>query len=181
MLKTCNCNNILTYKKSVPSEIIEIGDILMLDPGTSYVKKAVADDIENMMLNSRLIIGVCIYSNNTDPIPFILDGGPSKDLDRELIDSGTSDYSIDTETIIIEGGLSDQNSREVVKIAYTGEYVVNICGYVDIGDQLCISEHPGKAKSKDFLDLEYFKARSIGKVVQFTNRPDQVKVLLDIE
>ena len=108
----------------------------------------------------------------------MLDGGSSEELDRELIDSGVSDS---IQTIIIESGTSDQNSREIIQVAYSGEQVVNICGFVDLGDRLCISSHPGKAKSKDYLDDEYFKARSIGKVIQFTNRKEQVKALIDIE
>ena len=38
-----------------------------------------------------------------------------------------------------------------------------------------------RAKSKDFLDREYFDMRSIGKVIKFTNVQDQVIALLDIE
>lgn len=178
MIDTCACNNTMTYKKAIPSEIIELGDIVMLDPGTNYIKRAVANDFGDLMINSRLIVGVCVKSNNTAPIPDMLDGGPSEELDRELIDSGVSDS---IQTIIIESGTSDQNSREIIQVAYSGEQVVNICGFVDLGDRLCISSHPGKAKSKDYLDDEYFKARSIGKVIQFTNKKEQVKALIDIE
>lgn len=178
MLKSCNCNHIMTYRKSDPSEIIEVGDIIMLDPDTSYVKRAEANDYDDLMVNSRLIIGVCVTSNNTDPIPLFLDGGPSLELDREEIDSGTSDKP---QTIMIISGDSNINKREIIQIAYMGEQMVNICGYVDLGDKLTLSEHPGKAKSKDFLDEEFYVARSIGKVIKFTNNPKQVKVLLDIE
>lgn len=180
MIKSCNCNHIMTYRKSIPSEIIEVGDIIMLDPETSYVKRAEANDCDELMSNSRLIIGVCVTSNNTDPIPLFLDGGHAYDEDvrREEIDSGTSDKP---QTIMIIGGDSDINKREIIQIAYMGEQIVNICGYVDLGDKLTLSEHPGKAKSKDFLDEEFYMARSIGKVIKFTNNPKQVKVLLDIE
>lgn len=180
MLKTCNCNHIMTYRKSDPSEIIEVGDIIMLDPDTSYVKRAEANDYDDLMVNSRLIIGVCVTSNNTDPIPVFIDGGHAYDEDsvREELDSGTSDKP---QTIMIISGDSDINKREIIQIAYMGEQMVNICGYVDLGDKLTLSEHPGKAKSKDFLDEEFYVARSIGKVIKFTNNPKQVKVLLDIE
>lgn len=180
MLKSCNCNHIMTYRKSKPSEIIEVGDIIMLDPETQYVKRAEANDIDDLMVNSRLIIGICVTSNNTDPIPLVLDGGHAYDEDakREEIDSGTSDKP---QTIMIISGDSNINAREIIQIAYMGEQIVNICGYVDLGDKLTLSEHPGKAKSKDFLDEEFYVARSIGKVIKFTNNPKQVKVLLDIE
>lgn len=178
MIDTCSCNNTMTYKKAIPSEVIELGDLVMLDPGTNYIKRAVANDIPEMMINSRLIVGVCVKANNTDPVPEVMSGGSSDDLERIMIDSGISDS---IQTIIIESGTSDQNSREIVQIAYSGEHAVNICGFVDLGDRLCISSHPGKAKSKDYMDEEYFKARSIGKVIQFTNDPKRVKALIDIE
>ena len=180
MLKSCNCNHLITYRKSDPSEIIEVGDIIMLDPETSYVKRAEATDYDDLMVNSRLIIGVCVTSNNTDPIPLFLNGGHSYDegARREEIDSGTSDKP---QTIIIVSGDSNINKREIIQIAYMGEQMVNICGYVDLGDKLTLSDHPGKAKSKDFLDEEFYVARSIGKVIKFTNNPKQVKVFLYIE
>lgn len=178
MINSCNCNHILTYRKSDPFEIIEVGDVIMLDPETSYIKKAVVNTEEEMIYNSRLIVGICVTSNNTDPIPITIDCGNSKTFERELIDSGTSDS---IQTIIIISGDSNISKREIIQIAYTGEQIVNICGYVDIGDRLCISEDPGKAKSKDFLDENFYSARSIGKVIKFTNNPKQVKVLLDIE
>lgn len=178
MINTCGCNNVMTYKKAIPSEIIEFGDIVMLDPGTNYIKKAVYNDFNDMMINSRLVVGVCIKSDNTAAIPKLLDGGSSENIDRELIDGGLSDS---VQTIIIESGLSDQNSREIIQVAYAGEHLINICGYVSLGDKLCMSSHPGKAKSKDYLDDDYFEARSIGKVIQFTNNKYQVKALIDIE
>ena len=175
---TCSDRNILTYKKAIPSEVIEVGDIIMLDPGTSYVKRAVVEDFRDLRVNARLIVGVCVYSNNSEPIPIIIDGGKAKDINRELLDGGTSEA---IQTIIIKGGPSNQNAREIIQVAYMGEQLVNICGFVDLGDKLCISKHPGKAKSKDYLDSDYYKTRSIGKVIQFTNNKDQVRVLLDIE
>ena len=89
MLNSCTCNHIMTYRKSIPSEIIEIGDIIMLDPETSYVKRAEANDCDELMANSRLIIGVCVTSNNTDPLPIIIDGGHAYDeyCIREELDS----------------------------------------------------------------------------------------------
>ena len=114
MINSCSCNHIMTYRKSIPSEIIEVGDIIMLDPETSYVKRAEANDCDELMANSRLIIGVCVSSNNTDPIPLFLDGGHSYDEDakREEIDSGTSDKP---QTIMIIGGDSDINKREIIR------------------------------------------------------------------
>ena len=100
---------------------------------------------------------------------------------NSIIKEKVSITSDKPQTIIIESGDSDINKREIIQIAYMGEQMVNICGYVDLGDKLTLSDHPGKAKSKDFLDEEFYVARSIGKVIKFTNNPKQVKVLLDIE
>ena len=70
--------------------------------------------------------------------------------------------------------------REIVQIAYGGEVPVNICGFIQLGDRLTISEHAGRAKAIDYIDNDYFKSRSIGKVIKFISK-DQAKVLLDIE
>lgn len=177
----CNCDNIITYKKAIPSENIEIGDLIMLDPDTSFIKRACYENPEDIMINSRLIVGVCVNSNNSSPDVDIIDGGSSlKSLDefKELFNGGSSE---NVETIMIVGGGADQEAKSIIQVAYSGEQLVNICGYVDLGDKLCFSKHPGKAKSKDYIDEEYFNFRSIGKVIKFTNNKEQVKVLLDIE
>ena len=36
-----DCENIITYKKREPSEIIEVGDVIMIDPDNGYITKAV--------------------------------------------------------------------------------------------------------------------------------------------
>ena len=176
------CNEVLTYRKAIPSEIIIPGDVIMIDPNTGMIKRTEINDFNDYIINSRLIVGICIASDNSSALPEILDGGSAEDVERESIDGGTSDYSDENiQIILIEGGLSDQNSREIIKVEYGGTCLVNISGYVDIGDELCISSEPGKAKSKDYLNKEYFYSRSIGKVIKYTNNPNQVKVLLDIE
>lgn len=174
------CNHTMIYKKADASEIIQVGDILMLDPDTNYVTRAVADNKCAMTLNSRFVIGVCVKSDNASPIPIVIDGGEATEFDIERVEmDGGSSNSI--ETIIIESGNSEQNTRELVQIAYSGECVVNICGYVDLGDKLCISNHAGKAKAMDYLNNDYFSTRSIGKVIKFMNSMNQARVLLDIE
>lgn len=172
------CNEVLTYRKSVPSEVIEVGDIIMLDPNTSCITRAVVEDRHGFALNSKLVIGVCVWSSNSGPVPVIIDGGTAEDEEKKEITGGLSDS---IQTIIIEGGEGQQFSREIIRIAYTGRQLVNVCGYVNIGDKLCISETPGRAKSKDFLDEEYYYSRTIGKVIKFTNNNKQVIALLDIE
>ena len=169
--------DILTYRKKIPTENINIGDIIMLDPSTGYIQKAVLEYPHEYSINSSLVIGVCTDSNNTVPPTIIIDGGKSNTSDRQEINSD----SLNTQTIIIYGGNSEQNVREIIQVAYTGEQMVNLCGPVHIGDRLCISNQPGKAMSKDYLGQEFYDLRSIGKVIRLDKQNKQAKVLLDIE
>lgn len=172
-----DCQNIVTYKKVHPEEIITVGDVIMIDADSGYVTKAVTESITDMPINTRLTVGVCTYANNYSPYPIIIDGGKATGIDRIELSS----TSADEELIFIDGGPSTQNQRELIKVAYMGEQIVNICGFVDIGDRLCISKHAGKAKAIDYIDNHYFKERSIGKVIKKLKNAEQVKVLLDIE
>ena len=178
MIRNDVCKNLAVYHRLDVDEIIEVGDIVMLDPATNTVTKAVANDPEEFILNARLIVGVVVFSDNYSKVPLILDGGRASTTEFEEIDCGTSE--VKPEYILIEGGTAEQNMRELVQIAYGGEVPVNICGFVELGDRLTISEHAGKAKAIDYIDNDYFKLRSIGKVVKFISK-DQAKVLLDIE
>ena len=173
-----SCEQIVTYKKADASEIIEVGDIVMIDPDSALITRAVLDDDNAMAMNARLVVGVCIYSNNTASLRQVLNGGKSRTVAKQVLNGGNA-KSI--QTIIIAGGDSSQNAREIIQVAYAGEYPVNVCGYVDLGDRLCISSHAGKAKAIDYADNDYFRARSIGKVIKFMSNRAQVKVLLDIE
>lgn len=182
MGNSCSCKSIAVYKKTDPNEIINKGDVIMLDVESATVKKAVSNDFKDMMLNTRLVVGVCVESNNSEKMLDIVDGGMSDNEEAELLDGGTS-FRDETEyeIIVIEGADATQSKRELIKVAYSGQQLVNICGYVDIGDKLCISEHAGKAKSLNYFEKGYFGLRSIGKVIKYTNSENQVKVLLDIE
>lgn len=172
------CDNVVTYKKADASEIILVGDIVMLDPDNALITRAIADEQGNFALNARLVVGVCIESNNAASLRMVIDGGKAKAQKRVMLNGGTSEK---VQTILIDGGKSSQSPREIIKVAYAGEYPVNICGYVDLGDRLCISTQPGKAKAIDYVDNDYFKSRSIGKVIKFMSNRTQAKVLLDIE
>jgi len=172
------CKNLAVYHKLDVDEVIEIGDIVMLDPETNTVTRAVANDISELIINARLILGVVVFSDNYSKVPLVIDGGRASTIEFEEMDCGTSEAK--PEFILIEGGTAEQNMRELVQIAYGGEVPVNICGYVQLGDRLTISDHAGKAKAIDYIDNDYFISRSIGKVVKFISKT-QAKVLLDIE
>lgn len=172
------CNHIVTYKKARAEEIIDIGDIVMLDPSTNAITKAVVNSPHDLPINSRLIIGVVTQSDNISKIPLEIDCGNAKSIERKEINCGNSEDK--PEFIIIEGGTSKINARAYVKLAYTGEVNVNICGFVQLGDKLTLSNHPGKAKAINYMDKDYYESRSIGKVIKFVS-DKQVKVLLNIE
>ena len=178
MATTCPNDNLVVYRKANPSEIIEVGDVLMLDLESSLVTRAVVNDFKDRPINSRMVVGICVESNNSGTTPITIDGGYSDDIERIIIENNSE---VHTEVIIIDGGSSTQNKRELIKLAYSGEFPVNVCGYVDLGDKLTISNHPGKAKAIDYTNRDYFKARTIGKCIKYTNNANQVKVLLDIE
>ena len=172
-----NCEKIITYKKVFPEEVIAVGDVIMIDPESGYVTRAVAKTPEQMPISTRLTVGVCTYSNNSALPPIVINGGKAKKKDRIKLESRSDSEDI----ILLKGGNSKQSERELIKVAYIGEQVVNICGFVEIGDKLCICEHPGKAKAIDYIDDNYFKLRSIGKVVKKLKDEEKVVVLLDIE
>ena len=167
----------LTYKKVDAEEIITIGDVVMIDPENGYITRAVKGDKENAPINARMVIGVCISSNNVAKPNIVIDGGQSADTKRVELSSTSENVDL----IYLDGGNSAQNPRELIQVVYSGECLVNITGYVDLGDRLGISDDPGKAKAIDYTDRHYFIERSIGKVIKYTNTKDQVKVLLDIE
>lgn len=167
----------LTYKKVDAEEIITIGDVVMIDPKNGYITRAVKGDKENAPINARMVIGVCIDSNNVAKPNIVIDGGQSPDTERVELSSNSENVDL----IYLEGGNSEQNPRELIQVVYSGECLVNVTGYVDLGDRLGISNDPGKAKSIDYTDRHYFIERSIGKVIKYTNTKEQVKILLDIE
>ena len=177
----CACETV-TYKKAIPSEIINKGDLIMIDLNTGLITRAVLEEPYTVRTNTTLVIGVCVYSDNDTPETIIVNGGKSKSTERLILNGGNAS---DIQTIIMNGGNSQQNTKEVIQVAYTGQHMVNLYNQTEIGDRLCISNQPGKAMSIDYLDyLDHGKARirSIGKIIRYLNEEKtQAKVLLDIE
>lgn len=163
-------SNTIKMLKTNCEEIIEIGDVIMLDTSTLKVTKAVLNDCNELQFNSRMVVGVCSDSNNTAPLPGYLNGGPAKDVKQEV-----------PPLELIHGGGAKEKARQLIRVSHDGEHIVNVCEPVELGDRLTISKAAGKAKSKDFLDNEYYGSRSIGKVIRYTADKTKVKVLLDVE
>lgn len=175
---SCGCDT-MTFRKAIPSETIEKGDLLMLDIESGYIKRAVLEKPYEQSVNTKLVVGVCVGSDNESAFIKKIDGGSSLFTNRKTLNGGTSES---IQTIIVYGGDSTLGTREIVQVAYLGEVCVNIYGRTRIGDRLCISRKPGKAKSIDELDDFGEGMRSIGKVISFLNKEKtQAKVLLNIE
>lgn len=163
------------YRKVNPSEVIDVGDILMISPENQRVTKAIRD---GHGINERLVIGVVTKSDNTTPMPILIDGGFSKDVDRAIIGNGNSEICI----LSIDGGNSELNSREYVDIISSGTTKVGIDDkIVHIGDKLTISRFTaGKAERRKISNTDPSGGRSIGKVI--TNLEEgYVETLLNIE
>lgn len=174
---SCNCNNVLTYKKAIPEEVINIGDIIMLDVESGMIKRAVLEPHCEYSINSKLVVGICVGSDNDSKQPIIIDGGTSTDESRVIMDGGDS---TDIERIEIIGGSSEQPTSTIIQVAYGGIQDVNTTGFIKIGNQLCISPKPGKAQSKDFYGREFYNIRSIGRVIKIPEK-DKATIILDIE
>ena len=126
-------NDTMVYRKVDPTEIINIGDVIMIDPYSGYITKAGKGDKNACPINNRLVIGVCVNSNNYAMFNIEINGGSSfDDIEREELSSTSGD----TELIYIDGGTSEQNQREIIEVAYSGEVPVNIIGFVEIGDRI---------------------------------------------
>ena len=163
------------YRKVNPSEVIDVGDILMISPENQRVTKAIRD---RHGINERLVIGVVTKSDNTTPMPILIDGGFSKDVGRAIIGNGNSEICI----LSIDGGNSELNSREYVDIISSGTTKVGIDDkIVHIGDKLTISRFTeGKAERRKISNTDPSGGRSIGKVI--TNLEEgYVETLLNIE
>lgn len=172
-------SKILTLRKSNPLEIINVGDIIQINPDDGLIKKAIQEKIFEDNINTRLVIGICIATDNETPLNLIIDGGMSKTLDRILLDGGMSDT---IQTIIIEGGDSTTNPRQIIQVAYDGEQIVNMCGPFDKKDFICISGVAGKGKSIKYIDIKFRDGlRKIGKVTEVIEECKQAKVKLNIE
>lgn len=165
----------IKYKKVNPSEFIDIGDILMVSPKNQRVTKAIRD---RHGINERLVVGVVTKSDNTTPMPILVDGGLSKSTERVIICGGNSKISI----IPLIGGSSKSNPREFVEIETNGIETVGIDDKrVAIGDKLTISRFTaGKAERRKISNTNPSGGRSIGKVINKIDK-EHVNVLLNIE
>lgn len=169
----------IIYKKAVPTEVIEVGDIIQIDLSTGKVQKSILPDLFDMEINSKLMLGVCIESDNTTPLNIVLNGGTGKELKREVLDGGLSD---NTQTIILYNTNSSPNTREQITVAYSGQYIVNMDSNFKENDLICISKTPGKGKKLEFIDARMRNGiRTIGRVASIIEENKKALINLDIE
>lgn len=177
-----NNPNTIKLIKDNQYEIIDVGDVIMIDTDTHKVTKAVFNEPGELICNSRIVVGVCVQSDNESPVIEILDGGLADEEERpKILDGGYSDDRQTSEiTELFDGGTSQESSRKIIDIAYSGECIINTIGHVEVDDELCISPKAGKAKRKNYFDEEYFDIRSLGKVSECTE-DNKIKIILNIE
>ena len=111
-------------------------------------------------------------------MPRIIDCYIAEDVDRTLLDLGTSETEGD---IIINCGDSSLNPREYITIETEGNVTLNKDKRpVKIGERVVMSFEEGKVTNGQYLDRDYLHSRHIGKVIKIIDE-NTVRVLLDIE
>lgn len=172
-------NTNLSYNKLNADEVFEVGDIVMLDANTGLVTRAVAKNTPEKLINSKLVIGVCLKENKPVDDTDSINGGTSDNTIEDVIQGGTASSSSEE---IIDGNNNETETSSAVEIGVTDHQLVNIAYPVKLGDKLVISNIPGKARSYNYLeDKSYLELRTIGKVIKLTENENQVIALLDIE
>ena len=166
------------YRKEDPSEIIEIGDLIQINPLTGLVTKA-----QEIFCSSRFVIGVCSNTDNESYIPIELNAGTTNDHKSDVneLESGTANIDNDSIMYEFEADSADISSREKVTVVQYGVVNVKTIGMVCLGDKLSVSHKPGYAISEKY-DRNFEKRRTFGKVIALDKIKDGIAtVLLDIE
>lgn len=165
----------VVYRKKDVTENIEIGDIIMISPENQRATRAVAD---KQGINNRLVVGICIESDNKSPIPRFLNGGSAKTSQTKIpVIDGNAKTSLK-----LDGGNGSIRPREIVSVESGSTQVVNVVHHVDLGDKITLSKaHPGKAEAVDICNTNRFDTRNIGKVIKYTIDREKVVCLLNIE
>lgn len=166
------------YRKEDPSEVIEIGDVIQINPLTGLVAKA-----QERFCSSRFVIGVCSATDNESYIPTELNAGTTADHKPDVNELEAGTARIDENLIIyeFEADGADISPREKLTVAQYGVVNVKTVGMVCLGDKLSISYKPGYAISERY-DRNFERRRTFGKVIALDKVKDNVAtVLLDIE
>lgn len=166
------------YRKEDPSEVIEIGDIIQINPLTGLVTKS-----QERFCSSRFVIGVCSKTDNESYIPTELNAGTTENFKSDVNELEAGSARIDEDLLVyeFEADGADISPREKLTVVQYGVVDVKTVGMVCLGDKLSISYKPGYAISEKY-DRNFEKRRTFGKVIALNKIKDNVAtVLLDIE
>jgi hypothetical protein len=174
------------YFKADPTEIINTNDLIRLDPTTLNVKVTTDDNIDDYIVNEKLIVGVCTSSNNETPLPKTIDCGDSTS-EYETLDLGDSTTETDH---ILECEDSTINERCYIEVDNEG--IVDLTydipedletiedNNIQIGDKVVMGFKSNTVIKSCYDHRQFIRARTIGKVIEVLG-DNKVKVLLDIE
>lgn len=169
------------FNKVDPNEIINVGDLIMLDSATGKVTVTQANSYEELEVNQMLVVGVCSESDNTTPLPQILDCGQSIIDETRLVTLDLGDSTTETGHVLTCEN-SEPNSREYIEINNTGSVILENDGAneIEIGTKVRMSGERNKVTGNEFNSREATHFRTIGKVTKILS-DNKVEVLLDIE
>lgn len=73
----------------------------------------------------------------------------------------------------------NEERQEALKIIINGVANVKIQGHVNLGDLLVASDEPGKARAARYQEDNSNIGRIIGKVIQYTEKEDEVIAIIN--
>ena len=169
------------FNKVDPTEIINVGDLIMLDSATGKVTVSYANSFEELEVNQMLVLGVCSQSDNITQLPLTLDCGTSKNDTQNIVILDLGDSTTETEHVLY-CETSEINPREYISISNEGsvELETDNINSVEIGTKVRMSRERNKITGNEFNGREATHFRTIGKVTKLLG-DNKVEVLLDIE
>lgn len=168
------------FIKSNPTEIINPEDLIMLDTKTGLVTKSRSENDGEYQVNSNLIVGVCINSNNDFQKWLKMDCGTSRTEQNYTFVNGGSSNSVFSEDII-DCKDSSIPETEKIDVQSDGITIVGYQGNMCLGNLLCMSRlAEGRVTSNEFMGREFLTTRTIGKVIEILD-DNKVKILLNIK
>lgn len=72
----------------------------------------------------------------------------------------------------------NQDTQDKLDVIISGIANVKVFGHVNIGDLLVSSDEPGKAKAVRYVDDKENTGNIIGKVIQYTEKEDEVVAII---
>lgn len=73
----------------------------------------------------------------------------------------------------------NEEVQESLNVIINGVATIKVLGHVNIGDLLISSEEPGRAKASRYQEDNSNIGRIIGKVIQYTDKEDEVIAIIN--